>query len=423
MERKKFLNYFFAAIFACCAVLAQPALEEGIIADDHGLGEMTTADYQVADKSLKTHPHVTLFMTGDVMTGRGIDQVLPYPADPIIYEGYMKSAKGYVQIAEEANGPIPRPTAFSYIWGDALEELERRKPDLKLINLETSITASTDFWKDKGINYRMHPQNIPVLTRAGIDFCALANNHVLDWGYAGLLETLQTLKKANIISSGVGRNLSAAAAPAVTAIPGKGRVMMFSFGLESSGIPLSWAATADKPGVNLLKDLSDNTVRHISQTVRKIKQKNDIVVASIHWGGNWGYKVPGRQKKFAHRLIDAAGVDIIHGHSSHHVKGIEVYKQKLILYGCGDFINDYEGISGHEEFRANLSLMYFVTVDPSTGKLGQLKMIPTQMRRFRVNRASSEATLWLKDTLNREGVRFGTQVILDKENALLMRWD
>lgn len=423
MERKNFLNYLLAAVFSFCAVPALPALEEGIIADDHGLGEMTTADYQVADKSLKTRPHVTLFMTGDVMTGRGIDQVLPYPGDPVIYEGYMKSAKGYVQIAEEANGPIPRPTAFSYIWGDALEELERRKPDLKLINLETSITASTDYWKDKGINYRMHPQNIPVLTRAGIDFCALANNHVLDWGYAGLLETLQTLKKANIISSGAGRNLSAAAAPAVTAIPGKGRVIMFSFGLESSGIPLSWAATADKPGVNLLKDLSDNTVRHISQTVRKIKQKNDIVVASIHWGGNWGYKVPGRQKKFAHRLIDAAGVDIIHGHSSHHVKGIEVYKQKLILYGCGDFINDYEGISGHEEFRANLSLMYFVTVDPSTGKLGQLKMIPTQMRRFRVNRASSEATLWLKDTLNREGVRFGTRVILDKENALLMRWD
>ena len=423
MERMNILNYLLAAVFSFCAVPALPALEEGIIADDHGLGEMTTADYQVADKSLKTHPYVTLFMTGDVMTGRGIDQVLPYPADPVIYEGYMKSAKGYVQIAEEANGPIPRPPAFSYIWGDALEELERRKPDLKLINLETSITASTDYWKDKGINYRMHPQNIPVLTRAGIDFCALANNHVLDWGYAGLLETLQTLKKANIISSGAGRNLSAAAAPAVTAIPGKGRVIMFSFGLESSGIPLSWAATADKPGVNLLKDLSDNTVRHISQTVRKIKQKNDIVVASIHWGGNWGYKVPGRQKKFAHRLIDAAGVDIIHGHSSHHVKGIEVYQQKLILYGCGDFINDYEGISGHEEFRANLSLMYFVTVDPSTGKLGQLKMIPTQMRRFRVNRASSEATLWLKDTLNREGVRFGTRVILDKENALLMRWD
>ncbi len=423
MERKNFLFYLFAAIFTFCGVLILPGLEEGISADGHRLGEMTISDKQAADKSLKTLINVTLFMTGDVMTGRGIDQVLPYPGDPVIYEGYMKSAKGYVQIAEEANGPIPQPAAFGYIWGDALEELQRRKPDLRLINLETSITASNDYWKNKGINYRMHPQNLPVLTRAGIDFCSLANNHVLDWGYSGLLETLQTLKKANIISSGAGHNLNAAAAPAVMVIPGKGRVLMFSFGLESSGIPLSWAATADQPGVNLLKDLSDNTVRHISQNVRKIKQKNDIVVASIHWGGNWGYKVPNTQKRFARRLIDAAGVDIIHGHSSHHVKGIEVYKQKLILYGCGDFINDYEGISGYEEYRADLSLMYFVTVNPSNGKLSHLKMMPTQMRRFRVNRASIEDTLWLKDILNREGRRLGTRVIVDNNNVLQMRWD
>ena len=423
MQRKNFLFYLFAAIFTFCGVLILPGLEEGISADGHRLGGMTISDKQAADKSLKTLINVTLFMTGDVMTGRGIDQVLPYPGDPVIYEGYMKSAKGYVQIAEEANGPIPRPTAFSYIWGDALEELQRRKPDLRLINLETSVTASNDYWKNKGINYRMHPQNLPVLTRAGIDFCSLANNHVLDWGYSGLLETLQTLKKANIISSGAGRNLNAAAAPAVMAIPGKGRVLMFSFGLESSGIPLSWAATVDQPGVNLLKDLSDGTVYRIAQTVQKIKQQNDIVVASIHWGGNWGYKVPNAQKKFAHRLIDAAGVDIIHGHSSHHVKGIEVYKQKLILYGCGDFINDYEGISGYEAYRADLSLMYFVTVNPSNGKLSHLKMIATQMRRFRVNRASIEDTLWLKDILNREGRRLGTRVIVDNNNVLQMRWD
>ncbi|MGD2187959.1 MAG: CapA family protein, partial [Desulfobacterales bacterium] len=328
-----------------------------------------------------------------------------------------------VRIAEEANGPIPRPAAFAYIWGDALEELERRQPDLKLVNLETSITASNDFWKNKGINYRMHPQNIAVLTRAGIDFCALANNHVLDWGYAGLLETLQTLKKANIASSGAGRHLSEAFAPAVMAIPGKGRVLMFSFGLESSGIPSSWAATAEKAGVNLLTNLSDNSVRRISQAVQKIKHKNDIVVASIHWGGNWGYNVPRRQITFAHRLIDAAGVDVVHGHSSHHVKGIDVYQQKLILYGCGDFINDYEGISGYEEYRGDLSLMYFVTIDPSNGKLVQLQMIPTQMRRFRVNRASIEDTLWLKDILNREGKRFGTRVTRDENKSLLMRWD
>ena len=417
MRIKKFLYCSFAAFFTLAAVSAQPMPEKQIKVDKPGLREMRSAD-----QSLKKGLHITLFMTGDVMTGRGIDQALPFPGDPTIYEPYMKSAKGYIRIAEKANGPIPRPAAFSYVWGDALDELQRRKPDLRLINLETSITASNDFWKDKGINYRMHPQNIPILTRAGINFCSLANNHILDWGYAGLLETLQTLQQASIASSGAGRNLSEAAAPAVMTLAGKGRVLVFSFGLESSGIPSSWAA-ADKPGVNLLPDLSDNTLLHIAQKVRRIKQKGDIVVASIHWGGNWGYKIYGAQKAFAHRLIDEADVDVIHGHSSHHVKGIEVYKEKLILYGCGDFLNDYEGIGGYEEYRGDLSLMYFAKIDPACGKLSQLQMIPTQIKRFRVIRASMDDTLWLKNILNREGNRLDTRVILDKDHIFSLRWD
>ena len=422
LERKKSLYGLLTAFLVLAAVLAHSAPGQEIPAADRGWGKMQPAVKKTIARSSKTVPHVTLFMTGDIMTGRGIDQALPFAGDPVIYEPYMKSAKGYLQIAEEANGPIPQPAAFSYIWGDALEELQRRRPDLRLINLETSITASNDFWKGKGINYRMHPQNIPVLTQAGINFCALANNHILDWGYAGLIETLQTLQKAKIASSGAGRNLKEAAAPAVMPLAGKRRVIIFSFGLASSGIPSSWAA-ADKPGVHLLTDISDGTVRHIAQDIRRIKHQGDIAVASIHWGGNWGYKITGVQKAFAHRLIDEAGIDVIHGHSSHHVKGIEVYKERLILYGCGDFINDYEGIGGYEEFRADLSLMYFATIDPATGKLNALQMIPTQIKRFRVNRASMNDTRWLKNILNREGVRLGTQVILDKNNALLMRWN
>jgi poly-gamma-glutamate synthesis protein (capsule biosynthesis protein) len=79
----------------------------------------------------------TLFLCGDVMTGRGIDQILPRPGDPAIREPYMDSALGYVQLAEEANGPIPRPVDASYIWGDALAEFQRVKPQARIINLET----------------------------------------------------------------------------------------------------------------------------------------------------------------------------------------------------------------------------------------------------------------------------------------------
>jgi poly-gamma-glutamate synthesis protein (capsule biosynthesis protein) len=365
---------------------------------------------------------IALFMCGDVMTGRGIDQILPHPVAPRIFEPYVRDARGYVELAEDANGPIPKPVGFSYIWGDALPILERLAPDVRLINLETAVTTCAKYWPGKGINYRMHPQNIPVITAAGIDVCALANNHVLDWGYEGLAETIATLHAAGVRSAGAGQNLAAAAAPAVVTVRGKGRVLVFAFGLASSGIPAEWAATPATAGVHFLDDLTDDTVRAIAAQVHDVKVTGDMVVASLHWGGNWGYEIPREQTEFAHRLIDEAGVDIIHGHSSHHVKGIEVYRGKPVIYGCGDFIDDYEGISGNELYRGDLGLMYLVAMDPASGRLADLRLQPTRLRRFRVNLASRPDALWLRDTLNREGTRFGTTVELAEDDALVLRW-
>jgi poly-gamma-glutamate synthesis protein (capsule biosynthesis protein) len=311
---------------------------------------------------------------------------------------------------------------YSYIWGDALAELECQRPNARIINLETAITRSDEVEKNKAVNYRMHPDNIACITAAGIDCCALANNHVLDWGYAGLAETLATLKKADIKTAGAGSNIREAQAPAILQVSGKGRVLVFSFGSETSGIPWNWGASENKPGVNLLRDFSEKTIRAIGDAIDRVKRANDIVVMSIHWGGNWGYVVPADHRTFAHRLIEEAGVDIVHGHSSHHVMGIEVHKQKLILYGCGDFLNDYEGISGHESYRGDLALMYFVDIDPATGILVNLGMVPMHIRRFRLNRASGDDALWLKDILNREGKKFGTLVELEADNTLVLRW-
>jgi poly-gamma-glutamate synthesis protein (capsule biosynthesis protein) len=365
---------------------------------------------------------ITLFMCGDVMTGRGIDQILPHPVDPTIHEPYLKNAAGYVQLAEKVNGPIAKPVSFSYIWGDALNEIERLAPDLRIVNLETAITKSDEYWRGKEIHYRMNSANVPCLEAAKIDYCSLANNHVLDWGYSGLTETLETLKNVSIKSAGAGKNVEEAKAPATFEVEGKGEVIVFSLGSETSGIPSSWAASKEKPGVNLLRAISDGEVEDLKHRVEEIKRRGRIVVASIHWGPNWGYSVYHEERAFAHKLVDEAGVDLIHGHSSHHAKGIEVYRDRLILYGCGDFLNDYEGIGGYESFRGDLGLIYFATVEPSTNKLRSLKMIPTQVRRFRVNRASRADALWLRDMFDREGRRFGTRAELNADGTLTLVW-
>jgi hypothetical protein len=125
---------------------------------------------------------------------------------------------------------------------------------------------------------------------------------------------------------------------------------MFSIGLGDSAIPPAWAAGADSPGVDLLPDLSEATADAVLDRVRRVKRAGDVVVTSIHWGSNWRDDIPAAQIAFAHRLLDGE-VDLIHGHSSHHPRPIEVYRDKLVLYGCGDFINDYEGIGRHEEYR------------------------------------------------------------------------
>lgn len=364
---------------------------------------------------------ITLFLCGDVMTGRGIDQVLPYPVDPTIHEPYISSARAYVRLAEDANGPIPKQVDFAYIWGDALAELNRAAPDARIINLETAVTTRPEFWPGKGINYRMSPRNIPCITAAKIDCCVLANNHVLDWGYGGLTETLTTLAGANLKVAGAGRTLKQAEAPAIIEAAGKGRVLVFGFGDQSSGIPYAWRAHGGQPGVNLLPDFSESTVDRIAERVSGCKRPGDCVVASIHWGGNWGYKIAEAHKEFAHRLIDRAHVDVVHGHSSHHAKGIEVYRGKPIIYGCGDFLNDYEGISDYEEFRGDLALMYFITLDVATGKLVSLKMTPMRINRFRLHDALPEDVRWLQQTLDRESRRLGASVALaDNGRRLLL---
>lgn len=361
---------------------------------------------------------IKLFLAGDAMLGRGIDQILPHPSGPVLHEAYVTNAKQYVRLAEQKNGPIPRDVDYRYVWGDALDVLSANKPDLRIVNLETSITTSDDFWPSKGINYRMHPQDVPFVTVAGIDCCVLANNHVMDWGYAGLRETLATLEQAGVATVGAGANIDEAVRPARFSVDGNRDVLVFGFADGSSGVPDSWHATRDRAGVNLLNDLSPGTAKRVSRRILDQRKPDDIVVASIHWGSNWGYNVSPEQRRFAHFLVDHGDVAVVHGHSSHHARPIEIYDGRLIIYGSGDFVNDYEGIGGYEHYRPWLSPMYFVTVSAMTCGLERLEIVPMRLRRFRLTQASADDRRWLRDKLSDASRRLATEIELT--NGLLI---
>ena len=361
---------------------------------------------------------VKIFLCGDVMTGRGVDQIMAHPVDPVLYESFMKDARGYVRIAEQKNGIIRKPLNFNYIWGDSLNELKKFNPDVRIINLETAITTNEHPWKGKGINYRMNPLNVPCLNVAKIDLCTLANNHIIDWGYEGLIDTLNTLWKNKIKFAGAGKNFEQAIDPEVFTITNKRRVLFYACCLNSSGVPHSWKATEKKPGVNLLDDLSFKSAKKVITSIQRYRKNGDIVIFSIHWGGNWGYDIPRQHILFAHTLIDSGLVDCIHGHSSHHFLAFEVYRNKPVFYGCGDLITDYEGISGHEIFKPSLCLLYFIEIN-SQNELKKLEMVPFELKQFRLNRLDNINIKWVAQTLNREGQKLGTKVIITEEKTLL----
>lgn len=205
-------------------------------------------------------------------------------------------------------------------------------------------------------------------------------------------------------------NVAEAAEPAAIEFRGGGRILVYAFGLGDSGIDSAWTATPTRAGVIRLDDLSSPGIAAITRQVRSVKRSDDLALASIHWGGNWGYEVSSAERTFAHGLIDSDQIDLVYGHSSHHPKPVELYRGKAILYGCGDFLNDYEGIGGYEAYRPELTLMYFPTLEAASGRVLRFELVPMRRRRFRLERASAEEVGWLKRTLGREGRALGSVI-------------
>jgi poly-gamma-glutamate synthesis protein (capsule biosynthesis protein) len=229
------------------------------------------------------------------------------------------------------------------------------------------------------------------------------------------------LDRAGVAHAGAGRTAARAASAAVLEVAGRGRVLVFSFASTTSGVARIWGATSRRPGINLLADLSGATVQRVTRPLQRLTQPGDVAIASVHLGANWGYGVPEEHVRFARRLV-AAGFDIVHGHSSHHVRPFEVYPDRLILYGCGDLLNDYEGIAGHEALRGDLTLIYLVDVEAGHGRLVPARLAPMRIERFRLRRASDADGRWLSQLLERLGGPFGTGVQGRADDTFTVRW-
>lgn len=352
-------------------------------------------------------------LTGDIMLARGIDQIQRSRVDPELHEPAVRDARDYIALAEEASGDVPRDVEPAYVWGDSLATLSDFAPHATVLNVETSITRSDDFDPTKGIHYRAHPDNAAILSQVPAPVCTLANNHVFDLGRRGFEETLATLDATGLPRCGAGLQRTEARRPAtvprtthVASSPADGspppRVVVIGCCTGDSGVPREWGAGEEAPGVFYLDRLYRGTAEDVARIAARERTPGTVVVVSIHWGGNWGYRVGPEQREFAHALIDTGAVDVVHGHSSHHPRPFEIYRDKPVLYGCGDFINDYEGIRGHESYRPTLTVLYLVTVDPETAAAGEVRLVPFEIRRFRLHAATGEQSEWIASRLERE---------------------
>lgn len=371
---------------------------------------------------------ICLGFVGDVMLGRGIDAILPHHVDGTIHESYMKHASGYVDLAIQHNGPLNRDElqqrGNNYIWGGDLMTLFRI-PDVMVANLETALTTSNDYAKCKGINYRAHPSNVESLRAFGPDcIVTLANNHVLDWGIKGLKQTILTLDEAQIKHTGAGCSINDAMTPASATVKNM-KVSVVAAGLPSAGVPKQWKAEERKCGVFYIEDSKPTNAKEIIECFQKFDTHEDMIkVVSLHMGPNWNDEIPDAWRDFAHVLIDF-GVDVVVVHSSHHVKGIEVYRNKMISYGLGDFLNDYEGITGqgYESYRQDLTCLYLPRLK-SNGELEQIDIIPCQIKHLKVQRTTNRNDIeWICATLSREGKKLGTccEIVTDQQNNINLR--
>ncbi|ORX80456.1 hypothetical protein K493DRAFT_342554 [Basidiobolus meristosporus CBS 931.73] len=368
-------------------------------------------------------------LLGDVMPGRLFNHSLGLPS-----EAAGMTADDFEECFPELLQEDP-----DRIWGSVLPVLE--SCDVRIINLECA--AGTKDPENDAYSHCMHPEVVNKLLKGKVDMCCLANNHALDMGPAGLKSMVTALNASGIKWAGVGKLGQARRACRYSSV-----------GLLSYADHfIEWAATENSIGINYF-DIAGFTVNgtgninrqrvtsisEITKMVETIRSQVQLVVVGIHWGDNFTWQPPRVFQEFARALIDESDIDVVFGHSAHHVQGVEIYNGKVILYGCGDFLDDYDvyvralkagrQLSSDEDsdeeseeepfdfepfrkHRSDLSFMYIIhTEETNHGScvIRQLELIPTRIQDLQVNLAEGEDRQWVIDKMSSLCEELGTHV-------------
>ncbi|WAH97292.1 CapA family protein [Arthrobacter sp. MMS18-M83] len=269
--------------------------------------------------------------------------------------------------------------APDYPWGDTLPVL--RQADIRFANLECVLADDGTPAAGKMYLFRSDAKNVESLRSAAIDVVSLANNHVLDYGIDALLEMLPTLDEHGILRAGAGMDLESARRPAVRWV-GPTAVGFIAFTDNEPG----WEATARVPGIYYVPvDTGDRRVRELLEMVRQAQGHNQLLVVSAHWGANWGSEVPPAHQNLARALIDA-GADLVFGHSAHIFRGVEIYRNRPIIYSAGDFVDDY---AVDPDERNDQSFVFLMETDGSVPR--KLRLHPTNIIRLQTRLARQSA--------------------------------
>jgi poly-gamma-glutamate capsule biosynthesis protein CapA/YwtB (metallophosphatase superfamily) len=220
---------------------------------------------------------------------------------------------------------------------------------LAFLNIEGAISDAGLKNTVKEYTFRSRPTLLDGLTSAGIDVVSLANNHILDYRLKALTDCISRLDAAGIKHAGAGADLAAASTPAIIETPA-GKVAL----IAASEITASFAATSKRAGTYYIPETAAANKALIAKVTETATQA-DFVVVSLHWGVEYKTAANSDQIGLAHALIDA-GADLILGHHPHVVQGLEIYKDRLIVYSMGDFVFDhYSRITG-EAFVLQVSI-------------------------------------------------------------------